>query len=297
MRSLPLVLTSVFLTFSCSHPPQAVLIDPALATLTPPDTTVLAGARIDKLRETTTYQRHFAGAHFTALDRFIEETGLDPQRDLWEILYAANGSKSVLMVRGRFSPTDLEPRIQREGVTHTAYRGYTLIGNENSSIFFMNQTTALSGSTPVLMRIIDRQNGGLSYGIPAALMTLVRTLPQDSQFWAVFLGNTARLPVADSSNLGNLNSLLQTVASGTLSANLRQGLNARAVVTYGTDAEAKQTSDSLRGLLAIGRTASSKKPDVARVFDTIRVSVNQREVELAVNVPQDLVDRVVGTFK
>jgi hypothetical protein len=297
MRFRLLLPSALFLAAaSCSHPKQAVFIDPALATLTPPDTTVLVGARLDKLRQSPTYQRHFADTHFPVLDRFAEETGLDPKRDLWEILYASNGSNSVLMTRGRFSPTDIEPRIQREGATRTAYRGYTLIGDENSSIFFMNQTTALAGSTPALMRIINRQNGGLSYGIPGSLMALVRTLPPDSQFWAVFIGNTARLPVPDSSNLGNLNSLLRTVASGTLAADLRQGLNARAVVTCVSDADAKQTSDSLQGLLTIGRAASSKKPDVVRAFDTIHVSQNQRNVELSADVPQDLVDRVVNTF-
>ena len=173
----------------------------------------------------------------------------------------------------------------------------TATGDEKSAIFFMNQTTALAGSTPTLMRIIDRQNEGLAYGIPGSLKNLVQTLPPESQFWAAFTGGSARLPVPDSSNLGNLNSLLQTVAGGTLAADLRQGLNARAVVTYGSDAEAKQTSESLRGLLTIGRTAASKKPDLVRVFDTIHVSQNQRSVELSVDAPQDLVDRVVSTFK
>jgi hypothetical protein len=291
--ALPLAL---LFAASCSHPRQAVFIDPALATLTPPDTTLLVGARLDKLRESATYQRHFADLRFPALDRFVQETGLDPKKDLWEILYASNGSNSVLMTRGRFSPADLEPRIQREGVTRTSYRGYTLIGDDNSSIFFMNQSTALAGSTPALMRIIDRQNGGLSYGIPGSLMDLVRTLPRDSQFWAVFTGNTARLPVPDSSNLGNLNSLLRTVASGTLAADFRQGLNARAVVACVSDADAKQMAGSLQGLLSIARATASKKPDAVRAFDTIHVGQNQRNVELSADVPQDLVDRVVKTF-
>jgi hypothetical protein len=298
MRLSPIVAAVCILTAGCSsHKEQVVFIDPALATLTPPDTTLLVGARLDKIRQTATYQRHFASAHIAALDRFAKETGLDPNKDLWETLYASNGSQSVLMIRGRFSPTDVEPRIQREGATRTPYRGYTLIGDEKSAIFFMNQTTALAGATPVLMRIIDRQNEHLSYGIPSSLMTLLRTIPGDSQFWAVFLGNGARIPVPESSNLANLNNLVRTVSSGTLAVDLRNGLDARAVVMCDSDADAKQTADSLQGLLNIARAASSRRPDMAKTFNTIHVVLTQRKVELAATVPQDLVDRVVNTFR
>jgi hypothetical protein len=276
---------------------QVVFIDPALAILTPPDTTLLAGARLDKIRETTTYRQSFANLHIGALDRFARETGLDPNKDLWETLYASNGSQSVLMIRGRFSPTDMEPRLQREGATRTSYRGYTLVGDDKSSIFFMNQTTALAGSTPGLMRIIDRQNEHISYGIPGSLTTLLQTIPPESQFWAVFLGNAARLPVPESSNLANLNNLIRTVSSGTLAADLRNGLDARAIVTCNSDADAKQTADSLQGLLNIARAASSRRPDLARTFDTIHVGLAQRKVELTAKVPRDQVDRVVRTFQ
>jgi hypothetical protein len=296
MRLTPVFAVVCLLSVGCRHKEQIAFIDPALATLTPPDTTLLVGARLDKIRQTTTYQRHFASAHIAALDRFATQTGLDPSKDLWETLFASNGSQSVLMIRGRF-PADVAPRIQREGATRTAYRGYTLIGDEKSAIFFMNPTTALAGGTPVLMRIIDRQNEHLSYGIPASLMALLRTIPPDSQFWAVFLGNGARIPVPESSNLANLNNLIRTVSSGTFAVDLRNGLDARAVVMCDSDADAKQTAESLQGLLNIARAASSRRPDMVKTFDTIHVALAQRKVELSANVPQDLVDRVVNTFR
>jgi hypothetical protein len=293
-------LAAILVLISCSRSKQqAVFIDPALATLTPPDATLLVGARLDKLRQTATYQRHFAGTHFPALDRFGKETGLNPQRDLWEVLYSSNGSDGVLMARGRFSPVDLEPRLQREGAVRSAYRGYSLFGDERTSTFFMNQTTALSGSTASLKRIIDRQNSsaGERHGIPDTLLPLVERLPADTQFWAVFTGRGVALPVPDSSNLGNVNSVLRTVSSGTLAADLRSGLDARALVTCTSNADAKQMSDALQGLLAIARATSVKKPDLVRALDTIHVSLAQRDVSVTANVPQELVDRVVAAFR
>src|SRR5947209_851182 len=70
------LLPVVLLCAACSRQAQQGIgfIDPALATLTPADTTVLVGARLDKLRESATYQRHFANAHFPALDHFSQQT-------------------------------------------------------------------------------------------------------------------------------------------------------------------------------------------------------------------------------
>jgi hypothetical protein len=283
---------------ACSRSRDRIgFVDPALAALTPPDTTLLAGARLDRIRQTATYQRHFANSHIAALDRFAQETGVDPNKDLSETLYASNGSQSVLMARGRFSPADIERKMESEGATRTTYRGSTLLGRGNSSIFFVDQTIAVAGATPVLMRIIDRRSERLSYGIPASLVTLMRTFPPESQFWAVFLGSAAKLPVPESSNLANLNTLMRTVSSGTFAADLRNGLVARAVVTSDSDADARQTADSLRGLLSIARAASSRKPEMVKAFDTIHVALDRRRVDVSADVPQELVDRVVQTFR
>lgn len=297
IRVLRPVLLSLVVV-SCSRTGrQTVFIDPALATLVPPETSLLVGARLDKLRQTETYRKHFAGVRPAAVDRFAKETGLDPDKDLWEVLFASDGSESVLMARGRFSPLDMEPKLQREGAERSAYRGYSLFGDDHTSTFFMNQTTALSGSTQLIKRVIDRQNtGGGEHGIPESLRPLVSAIPPESQFWAAFTGSDARLPVPDSSNLGNVNSILRSVASGNLAADLRGGLNLRAAATARTEGDARHIGDSLKAILAIGRSASSRKPDLIRALDTIQVTQTAREVTVSANVPQDLVDRIVDVF-
>ena len=68
-------------------------------------------------------------------------------------------------------------------------------------------------------------------------------------------------------------------------------------LTCDSDADAKQTADSLQGLLNLARAASSRRPEMTKTFDTIHVVVDQRKVELSANVPQDLVDRVVSTSR
>lgn len=288
----------LLLTSACSRQPQQgiVFVDPALATLTPADTTVLVGARLDKLRDTATYQRHFENAHFPALDRFSQQTGLDPHKDVWEILYASNGTDGVLMTRGRFSPVDMEPRLQRNGATETSYRGYSLFGDEHSSVFFMNQTTALAGSTPALKRILDAQNSGGAHGIPPALVPLVRAIPPFAQFWATFSSPQLALPVPNESNLGNVNTVLRSAANGTFYADVSHGLKARASLNFASDEQANQMMDSIRALLALGKAASNRKPDLIRAYDQIHVSNPPQSVDVTADVSQDLVDRLIEAF-
>ena len=297
IRLFPLILAACAVV-SCRGPAQnGASVDPALATLVPADTAILVGARLDKLRETPTYQKHFSTIPLPRLDEFTKETGLDPRKDIWEVLFASNGSQSgVLMVRGKFATGELEPRLQREGATRTQYKGYGLFGDERNAMFFMNSSTALAGSTPVLKTIIDNRDrsGGR---IPAALQPLVNSVPAHAQFWAVFTGSAVKLPFSDDSTLGNLNQFIRSIDNGRFSADLRNGLQFQATGNCNNDAGAKQIHDALKGLIGLARLSTPEsRSELLRVYDGIEVKQDGRTVNVSASVGQDVVDTFVGTF-
>jgi hypothetical protein len=80
-------------------PAPIVLVDPALAILVPPDAVLLAGVRMKQLRE----------------------SGIDPRKDVWELLITSDGKDTVVMARGKFSELGMEPKLEREGVRRFAY--------------------------------------------------------------------------------------------------------------------------------------------------------------------------------
>ena len=80
------------------------------------------------------------------------------------------------MVRGKFAPGELEPKLEHQGATRTRYKSYNLFGDERRSVFFMNSSTALAGSTPVLKSIIDNRDSS-KLGIPETLKPLVQAVP------------------------------------------------------------------------------------------------------------------------
>lgn len=291
-------LCAVALLSSCGKmTTTAVRVDPALSTLVPADTALLVGAKLDKLRETPIYQKHFSRLPLPRLDDFAKETGLDPRRDVWEILFASNGSQSgVLMARGKFTTSELEPKLEREGSTKTRYKGYNLFGDANNAAFFMNSSTALAGSTPVLKAIIDNRDRS-GAGIPPVLQQQFSAIPAGSQFWAVFSGARMNLPFSSDSNLGNFNQFLRSVQSGRFSADLRSGLDLQASGACTTDQAARQIHDTLKGLIGLGRlNTPDNQPELLRVYDSIKVKQNGTILNLAANVPQDAVDKFLDAF-
>jgi hypothetical protein len=296
---IPIVLSTVVLVTSCqkSASSSTVRVDPALTTLVPANTVILVGAKLDKLRETQVYQKHFAQMPFPRLDDFAKQTGLDPRKDVWEVLFASDGQQSgVLMARGKFPTSELEPKLEQQGATRTRYKGYSLFGDERNAAFFMNSSTALAGSTAVLKTIIDNRDRSRA-GIPASLQPQVNSIPEASQFWAVFSGSGINLPFAGDSNLGNLNQIVRSIENGRFSADLRNGFEFQANGNCTTDAEAKKIHDLLKGLVGIGRLSTPEnQPDMLKVYDGIDVKQEGRAINVAANVSREIVDKFLGTF-
>lgn len=272
-------------------------IDPALASLVPADTAVMVGAKLDKLRDTPTYQRHFSQMSFPKLDDFAKDTGLDPRKDVWEVLFCSNGRDAgVLMLRGKFSTRELEPRLEREGAAKTNYKGYGLFGDERNSVFFMNASTAVAGSTPSLKTIIDNRDRTGS-GVPAALRPLIDGAAANAQVWAVFDAANITLPFAGAGPFGNMDQILRSIQNGRFSADLAKGFAFQANGSCTDDKSAKQIHDLLKGLIGIGRLSTSdKQPEMLKVYDAIKVEQQGSKVNVSADVGQDLVDKFIDTF-
>src|ERR1700729_3197574 len=92
---------AVFLLSACTTaPPAGPRIDPALAGLIPADTVLLVGTRIEALKRTPLYEKFLAHRSVPQIDAFAAQTGIDPKKDLWELLYLSNGSRGAVLGHG-----------------------------------------------------------------------------------------------------------------------------------------------------------------------------------------------------
>src|SRR5450755_732126 len=123
---------------SCVKTPPGPEIDPALAGLIPPDTILLAGARLDKLQETPVYKKNLANRPVPLIDDFPKQIGLQVRReDLWELLLISDGKQSIVLGRGKFA-NEAEPRIEIPGATRFAYKGFNLVGDESQAVLLVS---------------------------------------------------------------------------------------------------------------------------------------------------------------
>jgi hypothetical protein len=280
----------------CRPPKASMQVDAALGPLVPPDTVVMVGAEIEKLKNTPVYQKHFASRDFPQLDEFSRRTGLDARKDIWELLFVSNGTEGLMMGRGKFSSSDLEPRLEKEGVERFGYKGYRMFGDENGAVLFINSSTAIVGRTAALRKLLDLRTEN-KLGIPQAMQQQVSKLPANAQFWAVFAGARVTTPFAEGSALGNVNRMLASLQSGTFSVDLTNGFFANANGVCNTSQDAQQIRDAVKALVGIGRLSTkSDQPDMLKVYDGIQVFNDQQNVKVDIRVEERIVDQFLRTW-
>jgi hypothetical protein len=279
----------------CARKPVQVQIDSSLATLVPPDTVIMVGTRLDSLVKTPVYQKNFAGKPLPQIEEFASRTGIDPRKDLWELLYVSNGHDGVLLGRGKFADEMEEPDSKKEGVQRFGYKGFKMLGDERTAVLFVNSTTAAIGPVPALHALIDQRAD--SHGPPPALATLIAQIPPNAQFWGAYAGGPIHLPFDADSNLGNVNKLLGSVQNGIIYFDLRSGLTGVASASCADEAGAQQVYGALKAIIGLGRLSVPKnQPDLAQAYDSIRVTQEASQVKLHVDVSQEVVDKFLAVW-
>lgn len=297
MRFTAVLLTSL-LTVSCLPQKRStVFIDPSLETLIPPDTIFIVGASVDKIKDTPVYQKLLKDLELAPLDDFTKKTGIDPRKDLWQVISVSNGKTALLLARGKFS-TEMEPRLQAEGAERIGYKGYTMLGNERGAVLFMNTSTAVAGSTDQLRLLIDRRNQTTN-GLPQALRAQINALSPDDEIWAATVGGLSNLglQLPDNSNLASALQFLQGIESIRLGMDVRSGLKAEAEANCDSEKSAKRVHDSLRGLIGFGRlNTPDNRPDLLQLYDGLKVTQDQTRTDLTAEISPDLVDRFLDLW-
>lgn len=280
--------------------PGRVFVEPALESLVPPDTTMLAGLRLDKLRDTPAWNRILAQRLPSSVDRFAKDTGLDPRKDLWQFLVAGNGKDMVVFCRGKFSEMGLEPKLNREGAQRFTYRGYTLMGDERAAVTFMNSTTAIAGPARLVRSVLDRRDSG---GIPKALAGEMAAIPAASQIWIAgdvsgLLGSLAAAR-GNSANAAQFAAAIDHVAGG---ADFSKGMHAEATVLCRTPDDATRVNGAFRAAVGIARlNTRDNERDTLRAFDGMKSDVRDgRSVDIRIDMGPEQLDalfRFVETMR
>lgn len=298
MRPALLVAIAALIALAACQPRQSASlhVSPALESLVPADTVMVLGINLSAIRNTDVYQKLTARIPLLQLDQFAKETGLDPRKDLSEILVCSNGKSALLLVRGKFRAADLGARLKSNGFESSDYKGRAVFANGTTTLTFLDDSTAAAGTVAEIHALIDRPGGR---GLPIPLRDLLRTLPANEQVYAALTGGIGNLnlPLPREGNLGNVMQALRGVDTATLGMDLSKGFDAIAVVNCSTERDAKFVHDLLRGLIGFGRlNTPDNQPDLLKLYDAIEVSQKQAETKVTADVPQDLADKFLDLW-
>jgi hypothetical protein len=287
----PVLALLLFPGCACRQPKNA-RVDASLAPLIPSQTQLLAGLRLDKLKGSEFYRTWVEGRRIPQLEEFAKRSGLDPRKDLWELVLAYNGEQSLVLARGKFGGFQgLQPDIRIEGMQRFTYKSYTLLGTPEAVVTFFNTTVAVAGPKAAVERVIDNRDKS-GEEAPRRLLAMVEALPPETHAWVVTANGGALLPeLPTRGNFANLGRAAANMQQLTIAATLADAFRLNLAATYTDDASARQVEGALRGFIGMGRLSTpTDKPELLQFYDGIRTKAAGPKLEVAVQAPLELIE-------
>ena len=271
-----------------------VFVDPAFGPLVQPDVRAIIGIRLDKLKGAGLYKRYENQLNLDQLNEFAQRTGLDPRRDLWQVLVTWNGTMSLAMARGRFTVGELEPKLAALGGQRTSYKDYTIIGTGTNSAVFMNPTVAVAGSETALKHLIDSRDGGEG-GLPEQLRTRLASLPKDDQVFVASRGGLPMMGVQLRSEVSSaLSNIVGYVSETAIGLGVDQGLHLKAQFICVSEQGAQRVRDAIRGSIGFARLSTKDNQlDLLKLYDSVDVKQEGQTVRVGADLSGDLAGRLI----
>ncbi len=304
LRKAGFLTAALFLAVACRPKPSATLVpDAALMPLVPADTTVLAGIRVTELKKTPVYQKLVEEQKLPQIDEFMRETGIDPRKDIWEIVFAYNGEQTIALIRGKFTEGGIadsgkEPELAKKGIRRFAYRGYTLAGDDRVAVTFFNSSVGVAGPVAAVKRVIDARDGAEGRP-PAELIDRIRLIPSTNQIWAVSrAGWQGTIPKALEEQIGTFKAMPFEIQGIAGMLDLSNGVRAAAELRSADAGGARQIETLLRGLVGFGRLSTPPgEEDLLKLYDAIEVKTSGDMVRVDASIPLPLFEQLLDNYR
>jgi len=311
----------------------ALLLDPARAAVgplpaeglaLPAGTRFVMGVDLPRFVASPLYQKLAAKetAHrMEALREFEERTGVNPERDVEQVLVA--GSKTdkgndevVALFLGRFDRYKLGRAIETEkkDVTWKDHHGtnvYLFSESElqgkggsprkgrhgSGAMAFLDDRSIVIGAQAAVEAVVaNRAEGTASLKSNAALTGLLEQVKPGSTFWMVgdrtllaHLPSSIPSPGGAAGSSIDLPSLKSLVVSGDLDPQVSLHLTGEAA----DEAAATQLADVVRGLTALMALQAGQRPQLKELASAIGVTTEATRVHVEARIPYALIDSLV----
>lgn len=269
-------------------------IDNVLLRMVPPGSTSLVGANMDRMKATPFYRKLVEQQRMPQVDRFAEETGFDPRRDVRELLYASTPEGSVLLARGHFKLTG-DPAAHATLVRHG---GYSIWTSQNSGFCILDGSLAAAGELKGIEAALDEWTKG-QHKAAQPLLALAKGIAPTANLWgistgfATFLAST--LPKGGSATGGiDFSKIFTGMKSSWFQSDFKEGLKIELHGTSATDPDAVALRDMAKGLIGFGRlSVPETQAELLKLWDGITVDQAARAVTIKADIAPAMLDKLV----
>lgn len=279
-------------------------VDASLLNLMMPDAKALAGASVEQSRNSAFGQYLVAQLDNRSLEELTSATGIDPRKDIREILAATTGQgASLVAVKGNFPTAKLEAAASANGMAPETYKGIPLVNTkpdakgEFGSIALIDSSTLLAGTSSAVRAAIDRKAEGKNFSGPLAQRSREVSATNDAWFasstsFAQFA--TGRVPQQLGNGIGNVLQAITQGSGGVKFAATGVTLNLEAVARSPQDAQA--LTDVLRFVASMVQTQRSQgaaQSKAAAVLDNTTFAATGSVAHVTMTVPEQQLEMLV----
>ncbi|MFI4945263.1 MAG: hypothetical protein ACHP85_18485, partial [Burkholderiales bacterium] len=263
------------------------------------DATFVMGFDVKRFAASPFYERFKAqrGMKPEALAELEAKTGLDPARDLDQIVIAGTGVKGagVAVALGHFDLYKLGRAIEASGKAHgTSYEGVTVYNfSEESkplSLALVDESTLVLGpSDQVAQALASRTRGETPLKTNTALMARVEKIQPGSTFWMVGDQSLlAALPASVPAAGGTMS--LPALKGLTVTGDLEPQVSVAVTGEAQDAAAANKLADVVRGLVAMASLQAAQKPELQQLASAVSVATEENRVLVSARIPYETLD-------
>jgi hypothetical protein len=236
-------------------------------------------------------------------EKFIQETGIDPQKDVFYFVGAVMGAigpktkDGVALVNLRYNKDKLLALLKKERgeIATTEYNGFTIYQvpekDEKKPVSgaFLDDSNIIFGTDLAVKKVIDvSQKKAPNIYKSEQLPALLKGMNMAAMVWGGMMIPPDTLKQASAQNpmLGTFADIKSIVISFDYkNSNVLAEIKAMSAV----EAKNKQMADALTGFKALGAAAAAKEPQLGELLNKIEISSTADYVKITANIPEDLI--------
>lgn len=239
--------------------------------------------------------------------KFIQESGIDPQKDVYFLVVGLSGALSAMDQEGavvvnlRYNKDILLAKLKEksEGLTEEAYSGVTIYKNlepeekgRTGVGAFLDESNIVIGSESGVKGVIDcYQKKAESVLKNEELGKIMKGVNRSAMVWSAFAIPPEAMKEAAEKNpmMGSLAGI--TAVSLTFDYN-NKTYQAELKAMGASEEQNKQMADLLTGLKSLGGAAASQDPAVGELMNKITISSAADNVKISASLPEDLIEKL-----